>query len=124
MSKVMIRTGDAKDFFARAKAAARKADRGERLEKAMTLSFEDPAQMFAALSKTRRQLLQEVMTESKSISQLVEILQRNRRAVTRDVGKLEELGLLITKRQMNPGHGIQTWVQSVAPQIELVARLC
>jgi predicted transcriptional regulator len=123
MSKVMIRTGDAKDFFARAKAAARKADRGERLEKAMTLSFEDPAQMFAALSKTRRQLLQEVMTESKSISQLVEILQRNRRAVTRDVGKLEELGLLITKLQMNPGHGIQTWVQSVAPQIELVARL-
>ena len=123
MSKVMIRTGDAKDFFARAKAAARKADRGERLEKAMTLSFEDPAQMFAALSKTRRQLLQEVMTESKSISQLVEILQRNRRAVTRDVGKLEELGLLITKLQMNPGHGIQTWVQSVAPQIQLVARL-
>jgi hypothetical protein len=39
------------------------------------------------------------------------------------VGKLEELGLLITKLQMNPGHGIQTWVQSVAPQIELVARL-
>ena len=123
MSKVMIRTGDAKDFFARAKAAARKADRGERQERTMTLSFEDPAQMFAALSKTRRQLLQEVMTESKSISQLVEILQRNRRAVTRDVGKLEELGLLITKLQMNPGHGIQTWVQSVAPQIELVARL-
>ena len=124
MSKVMIRTGDAKDFFARAKAAARKADRGQRQERTMTLSFEDPAQMFAALSKTRRQLLQEVMTESKSISQLVEILQRNRRAVTRDVGKLEELGLLITKLQMNPGHGIQTWVQSVAPQIELVARLC
>ena len=124
MSKVMIRTGDAKDFFARAKAAARKADRGERLEKAMTLSFEDPAQMFAAFSKTRRQLLQEVMTESKSISQLVEILHRNRRAITRDVGKLEELGLLITKRQMNPGHGIQKFVQSVAPQIELVARLC
>ena len=124
MSKVMIRTGDAKDFFARAKAAAHKADRGERQERTMTLSFEDPEQMFAALSKTRRQLLQEVMTESKSISQLVEILQRNRRAVTRDVGKLEELGLLITKLQMNPGHGIQTWVQSVAPQIELVARLC
>ena len=124
MSKVIIRTGDAKDFFARAKAAARKADRGQRQERTMTLSFEDPAQMFAALSKTRRQLLQEVMTESKSISQLVEILQRNRRAVTRDVGKLEELGLLITKLQMNPGHGIQTWVQSVAPQIELVARLC
>jgi predicted transcriptional regulator len=87
------------------------------------LSFEDPAQMFAALSETRRQLMQEVMTESKSIRQLVEILQRDRTAITRDVGKLEELGLLITKRQMNPGHGIQKFVQSVAPQIELVARL-
>ena len=124
MSKVMIRTGDAKDFFARAKAAARKADHGERQKRTMTLSFEDPAQMFAALSETRRQLMQEVMTESKSIRQLVEILQRDRTAITRDVGKLEELGLLITKRQMNPGHGIQKFVQSVAPQIELVARLC
>lgn len=123
MSKVVIRTGDDKDFFARAKAAARKADRGERLEKAMTFSFEDPAQMFAVLSETRRKLMQEVMTEPKSISQLVQVLHRDRTAITRDIGKLEELGLLVSLRQANPGHGIQKFVQSVAPKIELVATL-
>lgn len=59
MSKVIIRTGDAKGFFARANAAARKADRGERLEKTMMFSFEDPAQMFAVLSEKRVMALSE-----------------------------------------------------------------
>jgi hypothetical protein len=45
MNKVVIRTSDEKGFFARAKTAARKADRGERLEKTMTFSFDDPAQI-------------------------------------------------------------------------------
>lgn len=123
MSKVVIRTSDEKGFFARAKAAARRADHGERLEKTMTISFDDPAQMFAVLSETRRKLIQEVMTEPKSISQLVQVLHRDRTAITRDIGKLEELGLLVSLRQVNPGHGIQKFVQSVAPKIELVATL-
>ena len=124
MRKVVISTGDEKGFFARAKSAARHADRGERLEKSITFSFEDPAQMFAILSETRRKLMQEVMTEPKSISQLVQLLDRDRTAITRDIGKLEEMGLLVSLRQTNPGHGIQKFVQSVAPRIELVAVLC
>jgi predicted transcriptional regulator len=123
MSKVVIRTDNEKGFFTRAKSAARKADRGERLEKSMTFSFDDPAEMFAVLSETRRELMQEVMTEPKSISQLVQVLHRDRTAITRDIGKLEALGLLISLRQINPGHGIQKFVQSVAPKIELKATL-
>ncbi len=123
MTKVVIRTGDVKGFFARAKMAAQKADRGEKLDKSVTFSFQDPAQMFTVLSETRRNLMREVMTEAKTINQLVEILHRDRSAITRDIGKLEELGLLVSNRQANPGHGIQKVVQSIAPKIELVATL-
>lgn len=123
MSKVVIRTDDEKGFFARAKGAARNADRGERLGNSMTFSFGDSAQMFALLSETRRKLMQEVMTEPKSINQLVQLLHRDRTAITRDIGKLEDLGLLVSSRRVNPGHGIQKIVQSVAPKIELIATL-
>jgi hypothetical protein len=44
-------------------------------------------------------------------------------AVTRDIGKLEDLGLLVSIRRASPGHGIQKIVQSVAPKIELIATL-
>lgn len=123
MTKVIVRTGTVTDFFTRAKAAAQKADRAEKLDKTVTFSFEEPSEMFSVLSDTRRRLMHEVMREPKTISQLVEVLNRDRSSITRDIGKLEELGLVITHRQTNAGHGIQKIVQSIAPKIELVATL-
>ena len=123
VSKVVIRTGDVKDFFARAQAAAQKADRGEELDQSVTFSFEDPTQMFTVLSEARRKLMHEVMREPKTINQLVEILNRDRSSIVRDIEKLEALGLLVSRRQAGPGHGSQKVVQSVAQQIELLATL-
>ena len=65
----------------------------------------------------------EVMQEPKTISQLSTRLQRNRSAITKDVGVLESLGLIVSQREVNPGHGIQKIVRAVAPKIELVATL-
>ena len=61
MSKVVIRTDDVDGFFARAKDAARRADRGQAFEGKVTLAFEDPQRMFAVLSEARRRLMLEVM---------------------------------------------------------------
>ena len=123
MSKVVIRTDDVAGFFARAKDAARRADRGLPFEGKVTLSFEDPQQMFSVLSEARRRLMLEVMREPKTINELSKRLHRNRSTVTKDVGLLERVGLLVSQREANPGHGIQKVVRSVAPKIEMVATL-
>ena len=123
MSKVVVRTGDLDGFFARAKDAARRADQAQKFEEKVTLSFEDPQRMFTVLSETRRRLMSEVMREPKTIKELTSRLHRNRSAVTKDVGMLEKMGLLVSSRQLNPGHGFQKVVQSIAPKIEMVATL-
>ncbi len=123
MTKVVVRTDDVAGFFARAKDAARRADRGEAFEGKVTLSFEDPQRMFTVLSEARRRLMLEVMHEARSINELSHRLHRNRSAITKDVGLLEKLGLIVSERQANPGHGIQKVVRSVAPKIEMVATL-
>lgn len=123
MTKLVIRTDDVAGFFNRAKDAARRADRGQPLIGKVTLSFEDPQQMFTVLSEARRRLMLEVMHEPKTINELTHRLHRNRSSITKDVGLLEKLGLLVSHRQANPGHGIQKLVRSVAPKIELVATL-
>lgn len=123
MTKIVIRTDDVAGFFSRAKEAARRADRGEAFEGKVTLSFEDPQRMFTVLSEARRRLMLEVMHEPRTINELSHRLHRNRSAITKDVGLLEKMGLLVSQRQSNPGHGIQKVVRSVAPRIEMVATL-
>jgi len=123
MTKVTIRTDDLEGFFERAKDAARRADHGQTFEGKVTIAFEDPQRMFAVLSEARRRLISEVMHEPKSINELTSRLQRNRSAITKDVGMLERMGLIVSSRRSNPGHGIQKMVQSVAPRIEMIATL-
>lgn len=123
MTKVVIRTDDVAGFFARAKDAARRADRSQTFEGKVTLSFEDPQRMFTVLSEARRRLMLEVMHEPRTINELTQRLHRNRSSITKDVGLLEKVGLLVSLRQTNPGHGIQKIVRAVAPKIEMVATL-
>jgi predicted transcriptional regulator len=123
MTQVVIRTDDVAGFFSRAKEAARKAAQGEVFDGKVTLSFEDPQRMFTVLSQARRRLMLEVMNEPRTIAELSHRLHRNRSAITKDVGMLEKIGLIVSRRQANPGHGIQKVVQSVAPKIEMVATL-
>ena len=123
MTKVSIRTGDVSGFFNRARRAARQADQGQAFDGSVTLSFEDPQRMFTVLSESRRRLMLEIMVEPKTINDLTNRLHRNRSSITKDVGLLEKMGLIVSTRQPNPGHGIQKMVQAIAPKIEMVATL-
>ena len=123
MTKVSIRTDDVAGFFNRAKHAARKADEGKNFDGSVTLSFEDPQRMFTVLSESRRRLMLEIMVEPRTINDLTNRLRRDRSSITKDVGLLEKMGLIVSSRQPNPGHGIQKMVQAIAPRIEMVATL-
>jgi predicted transcriptional regulator len=121
--KIVVRTGDVAAFFDRAKDAARRADQGGEFDGKITLSFEDPQKMFTVLSVARRRLMQAIMQEPMTINELVERLHRDRSAITKDVGLLERMGLVVSQRQPNPGHGFQKLVKPVAAKIEMVATL-
>ena len=122
-SKVLVRTDDLDGFFSRAKDAACRADQAQAFEEKVTLSFDDPHRMFTVLSENRRRLMSEVMHEPRTIKELATRLDRNRSAVTKDVGMLEKMGLIVSSRQSNPGHGFQKVVQAIAPKIEMLASL-
>ena len=126
MTRVVVRTDDVSGFFRRADNAAKKADSGDAFEGKITLSFEDPGRMFTVLSQARRRLMLEIMREpgsSVTIGELTTRLRRNRSAINKDISLLEQIGLIVSERQVNPGHGIQKVVRSVAPKIEMVAIL-
>ena len=68
MSRVIVRTGTAESFFRPARSAARRADEGETFDGAITLSFEDPQQMFAVLSAARRELVRAVIGKPMTVA--------------------------------------------------------
>lgn len=123
MTKLIVRTDSVGGFFERARKSAQKADRGMAFKKSVTFSFEDPKEMFKVLSETRRRLMVEVMREPKTITQLTDVLHRDRSSISKDIGFLEKVGLLVSQKQPNPGHGVEKVVRSIAPQIEMIATL-
>jgi predicted transcriptional regulator len=122
-SKVVIRTDDVAGFFSRARDAARRADRGEAFEGKVTISFEDPEQMLKVLTKKRQNLMREVIKQPQTINELSVCLHRKPTAITRDVGLLKKMGLIISESRANPGHGRLNVVRSIAPKIEMISTL-
>ncbi|MGB8535888.1 MAG: HTH domain-containing protein [Acidobacteriaceae bacterium] len=122
-NKVTIKTGSADEFFHRVRGRAEKLDRGETLPAEMTISFEDPMELLGILTSERVRLLRRAKGRSLPISTLADGLNRDVRAVSRDVVVLEKAGLLRTSYRANPGHGKLKIVEALARGYRLTANL-
>jgi predicted transcriptional regulator len=121
MRSILVKTGTEEEFFRHGQELARKIDRGETLTPEFTLTFEDPADMFAVMSPARLALFRAAKAESASITLLAQRLKRDRSSVKKDVDLLSSLGLLDVEQVPLPGHGLQKLIRVAADSIYLQA---
>lgn len=121
--KVNIATGSTDEFFRRVRRDAAKLDRGESIPAEINITFEDPAELLNVLTTERVRLLRRAKTGALPISDLASGLNRDVRAVSRDVMRLEKAGLLRTSYRINPGHGKCKIVEPVAAKYRLTASI-
>lgn len=122
-NSVDIASGSTDEFFNRVRSHAAKLDRGESLPARISITFEDPLEMLDVLTSERVRLLRWAKAGALPISDLASGLNRDVRAVSRDVVRLEKAGLLRTSYRVNPGHGRHKVVEPVALEYNLTANL-
>jgi len=126
VQKAHVTAADFKPFDTRAeqgKAVARAVDAGLPIPHAVTIrshTFED---FLAVLTPKRFQLLRLSKGGNRSISELAIAAQRDPGAVSKDIAKLVELGLVRVVTEVNAGHGVKKIVRPVAQNIEISAVL-
>jgi predicted transcriptional regulator len=122
-AKSSVTNDGVKGFFERAREHARKLDRGEPIAPEIVVTFEDASELLRVLSAERVRLLSVAKKRPASVSELASGLNRDARAVSRDVDLLESFGLLRTRYEANPGHGKRRIVEPRASQYKLVANI-
>jgi predicted transcriptional regulator len=122
-NKITITTGSPNDFFGRVRENASRLDNGESIVLGTTIMFEDPLEMLNVLTYERVRLLRTAKKGALPIASLASELDRDLRAVSRDVVRLEKAGLLRTSYRANPGHGRCKIVEPVAREYLLSATI-
>ena len=122
-SRVSVTADGVEGFFRRAREHARRLDRGESVAPEITVTFESVADMLRVLSAERVRLLHAARRRATPISDLASGLDRDTRAVSRDVDLLESFGLLRTRYESNPGHGRHRIVEPRAARYQLTATI-
>jgi predicted transcriptional regulator len=121
MRKVVVKTGTVEEFFTSSRAISQKIDNGEALEPEVTLTFEEPGDMFAVMSPARLELFRAAKSGPTSITAIAHRLRRDRSTVKKDVDILVAAGLLDIDDVPLPGHGRQKFVRATADRIHLQA---
>lgn len=119
--KVVVHTDGFEGYRERALARAKKLTLKEKIKAEMSITFESPLDMLEVLTAKRMRLCEVARTQAYSVTGLAAALGRDPKSVRRDVQKLERVGVLRTRVEINPGHGRVRMVEPVARRFELRA---
>ena len=121
--KTTVYTDGFEGWAKRGRARAQAMTEGRKLTPTRELTFADAEDLLDCLTSARVRLFRVAKTRAMSITGLAIELGRNRAAVTRDVKKLREYGLVELREQVNPGHGKVQIVHPVAQTIDMRVRI-
>lgn len=119
--KVIVHTDGFEGYRERALARAKKLTHKEKIKPKVSITFESPLDMLEVLTAERMRLCEVARTQAYSVTGLAAALGRDPKSVRRDVQKLERVGVLRTREEINPGHGRVRMVEPVARRFELRA---
>ena len=122
--KANVTAADFKAFDPRAtkgRAVARAIDDGIAIPYAVTITAHKFSYFLETLAPKRFELLQLSKTGTRSITELAVAAHRDPSAVSKDIAKLVNLGLVSVVVETNAGHGVKKIVRPVAENIEIRA---
>jgi len=93
------------------------------LPHAITLTSVEFGEFISALTPKRFELLRLALKKTRSISELAVAVSREQSAVSKDISRLRELGLVRVEEVSNAGHGRKKMVIPVADSISINASL-
>src|SRR5882757_1791437 len=99
--EVTVSSGTVEEFFARSRERARKIDRREDFPPELRITFENPADFLRVLTAQRVRVLRAVRKKPAPVSDLAQVLKRDRMAVRRDVKVLTSMGLVTIREEAN-----------------------
>jgi predicted transcriptional regulator len=123
MKMLQVHTDGLNGFTKRALARARKIDAGKKIERSISITFDDPVAMVELLTAQRVRLIHQVRLRPASITELANTLQRDASAVRKDVTLLEKAGVILTEKRIHPGHGQIRFVTPVAQMVLLTTAI-
>jgi len=119
--KLIVRADGFEGWARRGLERAEKLTRGEKIVAEKTINFGSALEMRRVLTVERMRLLKAVRKQALSVTGLAATLKRDPKSVRRDVQKLVQVGALLTREQVNPGHGRVKIVEPVAKRVEMRA---
>ena len=116
MARLLVKTETTKEFFARGREIAKRADARKTLSRHLVLSFEDPRDLLRLLTPSRLELLKVIKAQPGSITSIATLAKR-------DLDALSRFGVVRVSEKVLAGHGKMKLVLAGAKSIKLEAEI-